>query len=92
MILPSMRCSITCADQPDVREMTKERREHRGRHAHHVVARRAVPVEVGEHLLSRAHITSSTRAEMSKSFMFFASFERLRATSLMIWLRGSAMV
>ena len=23
MIFPSMRCSITCADQPDVREITK---------------------------------------------------------------------
>src|SRR5690606_18580948 len=30
-------------------------REHRGRHAHHVVAHRAEPVEVGEHLLDVPH-------------------------------------
>ncbi|MND06918.1 hypothetical protein D3C83_285930 [compost metagenome] len=38
------------------------------------------------------HITSSTRAEMSNSFMFPACCERLRATSLITWLRGSAIV
>ncbi len=38
------------------------------------------------------HITFSRRAAMSNSFMSFASFDRSRATSLIIWLRGSAMV
>src|SRR5260221_2768762 len=33
----------------------EERREHRSRHAHDVVARRAVPVEAGEHLLLSPH-------------------------------------
>ena len=55
MILPSMRCSMTCAHQPEVREITKSGVNIARRHAHHVVARGAVPVEVREHLLLAPH-------------------------------------
>ena len=40
MILPSMRCSMTCAAQPEVREITNSGVNIAVGHAHHVVATR----------------------------------------------------
>jgi len=91
MILPSMRCSITCAHQPEVREITKSG-------VNIAVGTPIMWYEValyqsrlGNIFFSR-HMTFSTRAEMSKSFMLPASADNSRATSLMTSLRGSAIV
>ena len=70
----------------------EQRREHRGRHAHHVVGDRREPVEVREHLLASRASPSRCARRSSNSFMSPASLDSARATSLITWLRGSAMV
>jgi hypothetical protein len=91
MILLSMRCSMTCAAQPEVREMTNS----------------GVNIAVGTPIMwydtaenqSRfgnifltSHITDSRRSAMSNIFIEPASCDSERATSLMTTLRGSEMV
>src|ERR1700742_5287311 len=91
MILLSMRCSMMCALQPLVREITKS----------------GVNIAVGTPIMwydtalnqSRlgniflmSHITVSRRSAMSNILVLLASFDSLRATSLMTLLRGSDTV
>ncbi len=86
-----MRCSMTCAAQPEVREITNS----------------GVNIAVGTPIMwydtalnqSRlgnifltSHITVSSRSAMSNMRVLPASFDSLRATSLMTLLRGSEIV
>jgi hypothetical protein len=91
MILPSMRCSMTCAAQPVVRERTKSG-------VNIAVGTPITWYETAENqsrfgnIFLTSHITPSSRAAMSNIFMSPASFESCRATSLITLLRGSPIV
>ena len=55
MILPSCRCSMTCAHQPAVRAITKSGVNRSTGNAHQVIGDGAVPVEIGKHALGFVH-------------------------------------
>src|SRR5450830_562729 len=91
MILLSMRCSITWADQPEVREMTK-------RGVNMAVGTPIMWYETAENqsrfgnIFLTSHMTVSRRSAMSNILVEPASCDSWRATSLITTLRGSETV
>ena len=78
-----MRCSMTCAPQPEVRAITNSGGEHRGGNAEHAGTRSRSNQSRLANICLASAIVASIRSAVLNSFIEPAACESRRATSLM---------